>query len=400
MDDDSFQFRILYILGLCGLLVYINFQENSLSHRARRETAANQLEEHPILEPAVHENHEGLHDVLNMEEDDWFALQKSIGLTHFEMLPYENYESEHHRSKRATLRRFKFKDLPALHPKMKEAYKYRRQQFREMLEDSDIHFGTLPPVELLTEEQRQHFKIGPHDDDYPDYRGFDKTHPIIQQFLDETHYDEKTVFKDGKSQMIFMYPAAIPLNTDRDKHIYDYQHYFQFTQGFQAAFDHKGNGGLSTVRLSIGIWNAGAQFGPKNTVYRPGKFPWSRISNNYLRPKATMQQPRILNTANSLYPILSRYGGSSSTHGRDCFALWFHHDIASDFAQLSLPEEMGKMHTLNDLCTIIHIFVGFKKDDELVRTYSTMLNPHLQNYVAKDPEFAGFFYCPNFCRSQ
>ena len=57
----------------------------------------------------------------------------------------------------------------------------------EFVEDAGVAHAVRPPVEMLSSKDRAANKIT-EDNEYPDYKGDDKTHPPMQKFLDEFGY--------------------------------------------------------------------------------------------------------------------------------------------------------------------------------------------------------------------
>merc|ERR1712117_835969 len=193
--------------------------------------------------------------------------------------------------------------------------------------------------------------------------------------------------------MGFLLPAAVPLFTeDAMGHVSEYSGYWKFITNFAKAFDFRKKGGL---RLSIGLYHKGAVYSPRGAIYRPGRFPWSRVAAYYARPRATTSMPYVIPTANTLINWLPRFGSSSPSAGQDCFTFWFHQDFAADADQLLFPEQFAKLDEVYSMCSVMHIFVGHDPYDPAVQNYASALMPGYQTRVAKDPDMSGIFYAKN-----
>jgi len=356
----------------------------------------------------------------NITESEWLNLQLDLGMQESEIIPFElssSAESKQagmyagmeyipeggpnggggsplrngggrRKNNQANIKRFKLRDIPQLHEKMIQTFHYRKDQLLKMfLSDTGIKAAEKYPVVQAFDKGY----TGETDTSHH-HRGFNDTNPAIQKFLDEFGYksDGSNLFKEGQYQFWFLLPAAVPLFTDdANGHVLEYKGYWKFITSFAKAFDFRKKGGL---RLSIGLYHKGAVYSPRGAIYRPGRFPWSRVAAYYARPRATTSMPFIIPTANTLLNWLPRFGASSPSAGQDCFTFWFHQDFAADADQLLIPEQFAKLDEVYAMCTVMHIFVGHDQYDPVIQAYASALMPGYQTKVAKDPDFSGIFF--------
>lgn len=425
--DKLFTKRLYAILSFL-LLTYVGFKQfetkNIQPSRAARETSifsgTDNVDEHFEHSPEGDDINDklGLKDILDIDADSWEKMVDDVEGTDAEF-PYDNSNlvSEHNgvgtddvasfakgktnKKKPAkgsvSLTQIKFKDIEALHSKIIQVHQSRIKQIALVshIIGDDMSMAVDKPFETLTPAEKEFMAIPYDATDYPDRSNTADLHPTVESLLADHGYSETNVFKEGSTQFIAMFPATIALNTDADKHVSDYQHYFKFIELFQTAFNHWG-GGRIPIRLTLGLYHRGVVFQPANVPYKPQRFPWSRTSFTYLRPKASVEQPRIVPSIKGLQNVVKKYGGRDSGTGKDCFTLWFHHDISIDFAQLNLEENAEKMAEINSMCNIIHIFVGFKDNRASMEQYAVLLNPHLRTYKSVDSKMNGVYFLDSY----
>jgi hypothetical protein len=388
--------------ALIGLLAFAGIYNHQQTNRAKRDLS---LAQRPSAEGLVAEDNEdsafegldGLHDIVNMTEQDWSEMQAGLGMAKADFLPFtvdeEDIQSKQRRRKKGknrntkpTLNKFKLNDVPALHAQMKATHDFRMGRLlKNFVEDSGIKAAEHTPVEMLSAEEAASAHIV--DGQYPDFSGTEKTSPTVQKFLDELGFQDTRIFNSGQSQFWFLVPAAVPLFGDENKHVSDFSNYFNFISHWKRSFD----AGAGRVRISVGLYHKGAVMSPKGAIYRKN-FPWARIKTFYSRPRTTTSMPSIIDTAESVTSWVPRYGSATPSAGQDCFTVWFHQDFAADANQLLVPDEFAKLDALYQMCTVMHVFVGMDRTDPVVKDYAAALVPGLQTKVAKDPEFTGVFY--------
>lgn len=386
--------------ALIGLLAFAGIYNHQQTNRAKRDLS---LTQRPSAEGVVAEENEfselegldGLHDIVNMTENDWSEMQAGLGMAQADFLPFtvdeEDVQSKQRRRKNkkpkaATLNKFKLNDVPALHDQMKATHDFRMQRLlKNFVEDSGIKAAEQTPVEMLSpdEQASSHVVNGL----YPDFTGPEKTSPTVQKFLDELGFQDTRIFNSGQSQVWFLVPAAVPLFGASDTHISGFANYFNFISHWKKSFD----AGAGRVRISVGLYHKGAVMSPKGAIYRRN-FPWARIKTFYSRPRTTTSMPSIINTAESVTSWVPRYGSATPSAGQDCFTIWFHQDFAADANQLLVPDEFAKLDALYQMCNVMHVFVGMDRSDPAVKNYAAALVPGLQTKIAKDPDFSGVFY--------
>jgi hypothetical protein len=386
--------------ALIGLLAFAGiYNHQQSSHRARRD-----LFEEAAVEDLISGDELSIHDVANMTESDWRDIQMGLGIEEQELIPFEidedDVEAKQRRKNRnrgnrggTSLNRFKLKDVPKLHAKMVEAHEFRMNtMLANFVSDGGITPAMKQPADQLSDEDKAaaHVVNG----EYQDFSGNDKTHPTISKFLNEFGYssDGSNLFSEGNAQLWFLVPAAVPLmGADEADHLGDYGNYWNFIESFKPAMDKSQGRGGNNVRVSIGLYHKGAIYSPRGTKYNT-RFPWQRISNFYLRPRTTTQMPYIIPTVDSVVAWIPRFGSASASAGDDCYTFWFHQDFAADANQLLLDQSFAKMDQFYQVCTVMHIFVGFDKNSPNSHAYAAALVPGLQAKVAKDPEFSGVFW--------
>merc|ERR1712048_469777 len=97
---------------------------------------------------------------------------------------------QRYRQERVNIRRFKLHDIPLLHVPMKNTFNFRQNVLmKKFIDDAWIWPARPKPVENLSSGERRAAHIT-EDNQYPDYNGNDRTHPMIQRLLDEFGYKE------------------------------------------------------------------------------------------------------------------------------------------------------------------------------------------------------------------
>jgi hypothetical protein len=385
--------------ALIGLLAFAGIYNHQQTNRAKRDL---HLAQRPSASEAVSDETEfsetneleGLHDIVNMTENDWAEMQAGLGMAQADFLPFtvddEDVQAKQRGKKKKgrgpTLTRFRLNDVPDLHEQMVTTHGFRiNRLLKNFVEDSGIKAAEKTPVEMLSpdEQASAHVVNG----QYPDFSGNDRTSPSVQKFLDELGYADNRIFNSGQSQIWFLVPAAVPLFGKADSHVSDFANYFNFISHWRSSFD----AGAGRARISIGLYHKGAVMSPRGAIYRKN-FPWNRIKSFYSRPRTTTSMPSVIPTAQSITSWVPRYGSATPSAGQDCFTVWFHQDFAADANQLLVPEEFAKLDSLYQMCNVIHVFVGMDKNDPAVHGYAAALVPGLQTKVSKDPEFSGVFF--------
>jgi len=386
--------------ALIGLLAFAGIYNHQQTNRAKRDLSLTQRPSGQAASVVADETEftenselEGLHDIVNMTENDWAEMQAGLGMAQSDFLPFtvddEDVQAKQRRKKKnqgPSMTRFRLNDVPALHDQMVTTHGFRMGRLlSNFVEDSGIKAAEKTPVEMLSpdEQASAHVVNGR----YPDFSGTDKTSPSVQKFLDELGYADNRIFNSGQSQIWFLVPAAVPLFGKANQHVSDFANYFNFISHWKGAFD----AGAGRARISIGLYHKGAVMSPRGAIYRKN-FPWNRIKSFYSRPRTTTSMPSVIPTAQSITSWVPRYGSSTPSAGQDCFTIWFHQDFAADANQLLVPEEFAKLDSLYQMCNVIHVFVGMDRNDPSVRGYAAALVPGLQTKVSKDPEFSGVFY--------
>ena len=296
--------------ALIGLLAFAGIYNHQQTNRAKRDLS---LTQRPSAEGLVAEENEfselegldGLHDIVNMTENDWSEMQAGLGMAQADFLPFtvdeEDVQSKQRRRKnkgknkkvQATLNKFKLNDVPALHDQMKATHDFRMQRLlKNFVEDSGIKAAEQTPVEMLSpdEQASAHVVNG----EYPDFNGPEKTSPTVQKFLDELGFQDTRIFNSGQSQVWFLVPAAVPLFGAADTHVSGFANYFNFISHWKNSFD----AGAGRVRISVGLYHKGAVMSPKGAIYRKN-FPWARIKTFY--SEFRLKKQLILHETGNIY---------------------------------------------------------------------------------------------------
>lgn len=354
---------IAAILGFAAL-----YGQNS-SSRARREIFIDNVGDELVDELGAISDMGSDWD--NMTEGNWIQMQLDLGIKKEHVLKMELSEDV---STKASLNRFRAKDIISLHDDMVAAHEFRMgTKVTEFVEDAAISRG----------------RDDPNGDEVDHFAGLARTHPKIETMLNEFGFNEDgmNLFRNGKTQLWFLFPAAVPLFTMRAGHLGKYKQYWNMLLNFKNALPKTG----SAVKMSIGIWARGAVFSPRGASYN-ARFPWGRIARYYQRPRMTTAQPFIVPTINSVMQWVGRFGASSASAGSNCFVMWYHQDFAADAANLLIPDQFQKLRELNNACTVLHTFVGVDEYDPAVMRYAALLLPGLQTNVMKDEDFSGVFF--------
>jgi len=292
-------------------------------------------------------------------------------------------------NRKPTISKFKMKEIGLLQERIVKARANRINsivQVTDQMEDDPV-FAKPAPFYDLTEADKLSLHIPLNATDYPDYSSDKVWNPTITKILNSVNYDPYEFLAEGQTQFIVLFPATLPMGSLPDKHVEDYQYYYNFIHSFKPFMNHFGQG-RAPIRISFGLYHRGISFQPANSPYKE-KFPWKRAAGTYLTPKASFEQPRITQTLRALRQVVGKFGGQDRVMGRDCFTLWFHHDIFADLSILNFEDEAEKISSLNEMCTIIHIFVGFKEHKTEIERYAILLNPRLRDYRPLDPKISG-----------
>ena len=257
------------------------------------------------------------------------------------------------RNEKINLRRFKLVDIPLLHVPMLNTFSYRQNVLlKKFVDDAWIWPAKAQPVDTLGTVERANLHVvvdeeKPGEFKYPDFRGNDKTHPQVQKLLDEYEYKEdgSKMFEGANTQLWFVlhrlekidfsrihernfekkvrknnfsifFPnfvfsaAAVPLFPENpEAPINEYNNYYKMVENFKPALETLKKG--SSVRLSIGLFHKGGIFAPRGAIYRPNRFPWSRIENYYKSPRTATSMPYLIETAESMLKWMARFGPST-----------------------------------------------------------------------------------------
>jgi hypothetical protein len=138
--------------ALLGLLAFAGIYQTS-NNRARRNVIVEE-ETEVISEPQF-----SIHDVANMTDADWAAIQQGLGISEDDMIPFEvneeDVDAKQRRRKKggkATINKFKLKDIPKLHNSMTAAYALRQNTLlANFVADSGVAPAMRQPADQLDE---------------------------------------------------------------------------------------------------------------------------------------------------------------------------------------------------------------------------------------------------------
>lgn len=284
-------------------------------------------------------------------------------------------------SKRVNWGRLRETQLPSLQEQMVAEFAAREEKLSFYNSISGIEHGRRDPGEMGEDENNE--------DDDP-YLGYDKTAPIVQQFVDafNCRADGKGLWGGGgKTNIWALFPQAVPLFADAKNHVTDWGYYWKFFM--KVAQNWPTN--QRDLRFSVGTYHTSAAFTPRGYKVRKN-IPWGRMQLYYRKPKMQASQPRFFGSLRSALTYLPRYGISSPASGDNCVMFWFFQDVPSDIDDFQIPEEFEMVTELNSLCTVIPIIVGPNAKSDMWKNFVANLLPGVRTQYAKDPDYNGAFY--------
>lgn len=231
--------------------------------------------------------------------------------------------------------------------------------------------------------------FGAEMDNEGDYSGYDKTAPVVQQFLDAfgCRSDGKNLWRSGGKTSIWgLFPQGVPLFSDAANHISDWGYYWQFFMKVSQAWPANAD-----LRFSMGTYSSSAAYTPRGYKYKANT-PWSRMQKYYKKPRMTASQPRFFGTLRSTLTYLPRYGISSPSAGDNCVLFWFFQDVPSDIDDFQIPEEYEMVEELHSICTVVPIIVGPNANSKAWKDFVANVLPGTRSKYSKDPDYSGAFY--------
>lgn len=233
------------------------------------------------------------------------------------------------------------------------------------------------------------FSAHPSDPEY-EYAGYDKTSNVVTRFLNEFQCSSGNQFSDGDMAVHIMFPTTLPLFEDQP--IAAYQSYVKFAaalgaRGFPTASEN------NKFKFTVGQYT-----GNSVKLSAPKKFKSEaetiKANSKYQKPFMSAAQPQLFKVVKNLLannsPLKTKDESSAAT-GKDCFLIWFFHDVPRDLDEFSTPEGMDMIYDLHAKCTIIPIFVSPNLKESWEKLGAAFL-PGRELQYGKDRDYDGLFY--------
>jgi hypothetical protein len=308
---------------------------------------------------------------LGIEIDDDDVLMKQEGR--------RGAGKKKNRGKAVNWARLRENAVEGLHDQMVSEFAAREDKLNFFNSISGVSYGRRDPADFGGEENNE-----------GDYAGYDKTAPIVQQFVDAfgCRADGKNLWRSGSKTSIWtLFPQSVPMFTEAKNHISDWNNYWRFVMKLSTAWPKDQN----DMRFSIGTYGSSAQFTPRGYKYKANT-PWSRMQKYYKKPRMAASQPRFFGTLRSTLTYLPRYGISSAAAGDNCVLIWFFQDVPSDVDDFQIPEEFEMVEELHSICTVIPIIVGPNANSDAWKNFVANVLPGTRSKYTKDDDFTGAFY--------
>lgn len=374
------------VTGVVGLAVvgFIGF--NSSPNRSRRDLSA--VVQDADYELAV-DDFEAPDFVDEWEDNNstdlWKQFNADLGIELSEDDVQMKQEAPGGRrgGKRPNFNKFRESQLKAMIKPMQEEFVKRQDALSFYNEISGIKMGKRDPSDFGTAM-----------DDEGDYAGYDKTAPIVNQFLSafNCQADGSSNFRNGaKTNVWIVVPEAVPLWSEEGNHISDWSNYWQFLLKFASGWPTK----QREFRFSLGVYGSSASFTPRGYRFRENT-PWGRMQRYYKKPRMSAARPKLFSSIRSTLTYLPRYGVSTSTAGDNCVLFWFFQDVPRDLNDFMVPEEFEMINELHSVCTVIPVVVAPDADSDQWKAFVANFMPGLRKKYAKDPDFNGAFHVKSF----
>jgi hypothetical protein len=312
--------------------------------------------------------------------DQWRALNLEFGIE----LENDDVLEKARKQRGLNWGRLREGQLASIHDKMIQEFQNREDKLTVFNEISSVAFGRRDPKEMGDEEN----------DETGDYAGFDRTAPVVQNFLDSfgCQADGKNLWRKGGVTNVWgLFPQSIPLFTDADSHVSDWGAYWNFFQKIASSWPTRN----ADIRFSMGTYSNTVSFTPRGYRYR-ANVPWGKMQRYYKKPKMSALAPRIFSALRSLLTYLPRYGVSTATAGNNCVLFWFFQDIPSDLDDFIVPEQFEMIEELHSLCTVIPVIIGPNAKSDNWKNFAANLVPGLQTKYAKDADYSGAYFVNTF----
>jgi len=305
----------------------------------------------------------------------WKEFQAQLGVE----LEDEDVQMKQRRKNQrgVNFNRLNERNIPKMHDAMIKEWEKRTENLDFYNEISGVDFGKPDP-----------------EDEGPDYSGYRKTAPVIQDFINSfgCQGNGKSLWRKGAQTNIwFMWPETVPLWTDADKHVSEWKNYWSFVKGVASSWSARSN-----IRFSVGSYGATVRFTPRGYKFRANT-PWNRMDRYYAKPKMSAARPSVMNAVRTALTYVPRYGVSTPTAGDNCIMYFFFHDVPRDINDFMVPEQFEMINELHSICTVVPIVIApnAKTSDSWKKLMANFM-PGMRNKFAKDPDFSGAFFLESF----
>lgn len=273
--------------------------------------------------------------------------------------------------------------MAKLHAPMAAEYKKRVEALDFYNEISGVDYGRRDPAEYGDDMTAE-----------GEYAGYDKTAPVISEFVDSfgCRADGKNLYrKGGKTNIWALFPGSVPLWTEEGNHVDDWKAYWNWLIELSKGWPTRER----DFRFSVGTYGSATRFTPRGYKYRANT-PWNRMARYYLKPQMNAAKPTLMNAVRSALTYLPRYGVSTAAAGDNCVMFFFFQDVPKDLNDFMVPEQFEMITELHSICSIIPIVVGPEARSERWKKFIANFVPGMRTKFSKDPDYSGAFYVNDF----
>lgn len=266
------------------------------------------------------------------------------------------------------------------------------------------------------------------DDDVLDtFKDARKTSQYLNEFTGAISMEERSdyaknafgMFEKGV-KIIYIIPNGIPIfmheeviinkqDRQRGKES-QFRNYWDWFVAFNDRFLGIKKGINVQNRANTGWWFIRQDESPlpytKSIVKASKRFPWSRFETRLVVPQYTAVAPKIGQTYKLIQNAMAKQTTpdmaipSDYSRGNDCFVFWFHQYIPTDIFELANEDNQQRIQDIEQVCTVIHIWVGFDNklgvdfgaSTRVVKYIQKILQPRLLAAEHKDNKLNGWFY--------
>lgn len=113
--------------------------------------------------------------------------------------------------------------------------------------------------------------------------------------------------------------------------------------------------------VSYVVWQNSVLAIPKNLKFK-GSLPYSRIQKYFKRPGPVITSPKLGDSLDKFDETVllndyqnSAHNSNQENKNRNCYVLWFHHDVPQDLAYINDMRIFENSKALHK-CTFAHVF--------------------------------------------